>query len=398
MRHSNRGWVASAALRPVWIALGSGVAAGLIWLSFTVHLKRACVVADTPYLPLCSPAADDAAMQQQLRSRIAANPGDSSAWIQLTSVERGEHEKALVKAASALAPNEPNVLQWRAGEALGANQLPQAVTLLVQLVEVRNKAEAAQVLARIVASGEGAALLQPHLATASRWLPQIIATMAALKLPSTAAQPLVAQAWAMGTISRSTLQAYIRSLKADEKWADAYALWLTQQRGTTPLIHNGRFDQPFQPDGFDWEVTSMPPSRAGAIVNQRGSGNRGQVLDLEFTGKPLPTPIIQQYVFAPPGRYLLRGQFMGSRMRTEQGLAWVARCSNKSSAAPIAGRSAGLQDSGGAWRPFQFTLTVSPDCGTVISLQLEASAPFEATAGFKGHMAFDGLELVPDRL
>lgn len=385
------------AARMILALAGIAIASALIWLSFSVHLKRACVVMDTPYLPLCTDAQSDAELQRKLRARLAANPGDSNAWVQLTSLERSEHEKALLRAASTLAPTEPNVLMWRAGEALSANRLPEAVELLVQLIEFRGKGEAAQVLARIVASGQGTPLLRPHLAEASRWLPQVLASLVALKLPITSVQPLVTEAWAQKAITRQTLQAYIRSLKADGQWVDAYGLWLTLTPGPVPLLHNGHFDQPFQTDGFDWEVAPALPSRAGATVSQRGSGSRGQVLDIQFTGKAIAVPMVRQHIFAAPGKYMLRGQYMASRFRSDQGLAWTARCTNRS-AMGVAGRSTGLQDTAGTWKEFQFTIVVPSDCGTVFSLELETFAPFEASAGLKGGVAFDALELVLLRL
>jgi hypothetical protein len=207
----------------------------------------------------------------------------------------------------------------------------------------------------------------------------------------------MAETTAKGTILKQTTQMYIRALRDAGLWADAYGLWLVQQRGPTPLLHNGRFDQAFQPDGFDWEVTPAPPSRAGAVVTQSGIGNKGQVLDIQLTGRPLAIPIIRQYVFAPPGKYVLRGQFMGSRLRLEEGLAWAARCTQGSSPA-LAGRSDGLQDTAGQWRSFQFPISVPASCGLVFSLQLETFAPPAASAGGKGRAAFDALELLPQGL
>ena len=387
----------ASAIRLARIAAGIVAAIGLAWLSITVHLQRACEVRDTPYLNICGAPPDESTVQRDLRVRIARNPGDSGAWIQLASLERGEHEKDLFNAAAALAPNEPNVLMWRAGQALAANQPPEAIALLVQLVEYRGKGEAAQTLARLLASGEGTALLRPHLATAGRWLPAVISNLGVLKLPASAAQPLVAEAWAKGDITKPMLQTYIRLLKSQEQWVDAYGLWLAQQQGPVPLVYNGSFEQPFQPDGFDWELTPTLPSRTGATISRRPSGNRSTVLDIQFTGKALVTPILRQQVFAPPGRYVLRGQFMASRLRSEQGMAWAFRCSNKN-VTTVAGRSAGLQDTGGVWQPFQFPVVVSSDCGTLVNLQLETFAPFEAAAGITGRMAFDALELVPQRL
>ena len=326
---------------------------------------------------------------------MAAGPGDSAAWIELTKLETGKNEEALLRAASTLAPAHPNVLMWRAGDALAHNDLPKATELLVALVEFRGKSEAAQTLAQLVASGQGTALLRPYLSSAPRWLPSVLASLPALKLPLGSALPLLAEASAKGAVDKQTVQGYIRSLKNAGEWGDAYSLWISQQRRATTLLHNGRFEQPFEPDGFDWEVTPVPPSRAGALVSQRGSGARGQVLLVEFTAKAVVIPIIRQYLFLRPGRYTLRGQYMSSRLRSEQGLAWAARCSNDKAAVPLAGRSEPLTDTLGAWKSFQFALAVPPDCGQVVSLQLETFAPFEAAAGIRGRAAFDALELLP---
>lgn len=382
-------------VRLVLAGLGVVLAGYLGWLSATVHLERACVVMDTPYLPLCPAVEADAERLGELRDRLASNPGDSAAWIQLANLETGPYETALLHAVSTLAPTEPNVLMWRAGAALTSSQLPQATEFLVQLIQYRGKGEAAQALASLVASGEGTALLQPHLATAERWLPAVLASITVLKLPLTSALPLLAEASAKGAVPQATIQAYIRALKADGKWADAYALWIAQQNGPTPLLHNGSFDQPFQPDGFDWEVTPALPSRAGALVIQRNVANRGQVLEVQFSGKPIALPILRQYVFVAPGKYRLRGRYLGSKLRMEQGLGWTVRCTSGSA---IAGRSEGLMDTGGKWQDFQFAIAIPQDCGQVASVQLETIAQFEAATGFKGRAEFDALELRPERL
>ncbi len=385
----------SLTVRLILAGLAVAVAAWLMWTGVRVHMGRACILQDTPYLPLCDDPAGkpDPERRQQLRDRLASNPAEADSWIRLTHIESGKYERPLLRAVSALAPNDPNVLLWRAGDLLARNQGPQAVDLLVQLVAYRKRGEAVEALARILASGQGTALLRPHLATGDRWLPQVLARLIALKLPLSPALPLMGEASSSGTVQRQTIQTFIRALREAGLWADAYSLWLAQQRGPTPLLHNGRFDQAFEQDGFDWEVTPVLPSKAGAIVSQRPSGNRGQVLDIEFTGRPLATPLIRQYIFAPPGKYQLRGQYMGSRLRLEEGLAWAARCTNGDSAVP-AGRSEGLNDTAGAWQAFQFAITVPANCGLVFSLQLETLAPSAASGGAKGRAAFDSLELV----
>lgn len=386
------------AVRMATALIGVGLAGWLLWLSASAHLARACVLMDTPYLPLCPEKQTDADRQRKLRAYLAINPGDSGAWIQLTNLETGTHEKALFRAATTLAPAEPNVLMWRAGEALANNQPPQAVDLLVQLVVYRGREEASQALARIVASGEGTVLLRPHVATAERWLPRLLVSMATLKLPLGAALPLVTSASAQGAVPKSVIQSYIRSLQVEGNWSDAYGLWVAQHKGPTPLLHNGSFDQPFEPDGFDWLVTPVLPSRGGALVGQRAAANRGQILEIEFSGRPVAVPILRQYVFAAPGKYLLRGRYMSARLRMEQGLAWTVRCINARSPGALAGRSEGLQDTAGKWHNFQFSVDIPRDCGLVASVQLETFAPVEASTGFKGRASFDALGLTSDRM
>lgn len=386
-------------MRSTLAAISVALAAWLLWVAAATHLDRACVLMDTPYLPLCPTpeTVTPEAGRAELRERLARNPGDSSAWINLTNLETGATEQALLRAAIALAPNDPNVQMWRAGQALTQNQLAQAAELLVQIVQYRGGAEPAQALARLVASGEGTELLRPHLGTARRWLPQVIAGLSALKLPVSSALPLLAEASAKGAVQPQTVMSFIRTLKAEGKWTDAFALWLSQQPKGAPLLYNAGFDQRFIPDGFDWEVTPVLPSRAGAIAAQRGLGKRGQVVEVQFTGRAIAMPVLRQHLFIPPGKYLFRGEYMGLKFRSEQGLAWTVRCANNIAAAP-AGHSEPLQDTAGAWKTFQFAFVIPPDCGPVASLQLETAAAFEARTGLRGQASFDSFELKPHGL
>ena len=372
---------------------GAALALALASFAGSTHLQRACVLMDTPYLPLCPAAPEGGEPQQRLalRTRLAAHPGDSAAWIHLSELESGAAHEASLRAAALLAPNEPNVLRGRAAQALAREQWPEAAALLVQLLAYHGGAEPAQVLAQLLASRDGTALLRPHLATASRWLPQVLASMPAQKLPLASALPLLAEAGARGGVDRATVTQVVRSLQAGEQWADAYALWLTQHVQPVPLLFNPGFDQPLQAGGFDWETPPGQPSRAGALVNQRRLNARGEVLEVQYTGRPLPAPAVRQYLFASPGRYQLRGEYMSTRLRLEQGLAWAVRCTHGGKA--LAGRTAGLQDTAGAWREFEFEFTIPPLCGAVASLQLETLAPYEAAAGFRGVVVFDNFRL-----
>jgi hypothetical protein len=375
--------------------LGSAVAGGLLWFSAVIHLQRACVEMDTPYLPLCAeaPPESDPVHTQQLRDRLRANPGDSHAWVALANVESGAPQQPLLQAIATLAPSDPNSLRLRAQHALAQQQLPQATELLVKMADHRiGGAEPAQMLARLLATSEGAALLRPHLVAGSQWLPPVLSSMRALKLPMDPALPLLAEAAGRRIVPATAVRPVVRSLKAEGKWAEAYGLWLAQQpRQPVPLLFNGAFEHSFQPDGFDWQVTPVLPSRAGAVVSQRNMAGHGQVLEVQYNGRAVVTPVIRQHLFVSDGRYALQGQYMTSKLRMDQGLAWAVRCTGNSKL--LAGRSAALQDTAGIWQNFRFEFTVPPDCGMAASLQLETFAPYEAAAGFRGTASFDRFEL-----
>lgn len=370
--------------------MAAAIALGVFWLAASAHLQRACTVMDTPYLPLC-PAAptDPAALQDQLRERLAANPGDAWAWTRLL-VTPGAPSEGVIRAAAAVAPNHPNVLRWRAAKALEQGRNAQGVEVLVQMVSTRGSGDAARLLAQIAASPEGLALLRPHLGKADRWLPGVLAHLSGLKMPPGLALPLVAAALEKGTLTDSARRAYMRSLKASGQWLDAYGLWLAHHKDPVPLLYNGGFDQPLELDGFDWEFTPVLRSRAGVVVGQATVARRGLVLDLDFTGRGFSPPILRQHVFAPPGAYRLTGEY-ASRLRSESGLTWSIACT--SGAKAVVGRSPPLQETGGAWTRFQVEFTIPPDCGPVAVFQLMPTAAYEAVTGMRGQFSLDGFSL-----
>ncbi len=378
----------------VLAGLGTAVAAWLLWLGVATHLQRACVVLDAPYLPLCPDISheSDVAREQALRARIHENPGDSGAWVALANLEPRESQDALLNAVAALAPSDPNSLRLRAKRALDQNQMALATELLVTMTNYGMAgADPPRVLARLVASGEGTALLHPHLVAGSRWLPQVVWRLQELKLPLESALPLMAEAAGKGIVTHETIGSFVRSLKAAGRWPDAYALWVAQQHQPAPILFNAGFENKFQTDGFDWEVTPVSPGRAGALVAQRRMAGHGQVLDIQYTGRAVAIPVIRQYLFLAAGRYALQGQYMSSKLRMEQGLAWAVRCTG--GAKDLAGRSEALKDTAGVWQGFGFEFNVPAGCGMMASLQLETFAPYEAAAGFRGQAAFDSFEL-----
>ena len=379
------------------LSLAATVAAGAIFAAFTVpaHVERACTLRDTPYLPICDePPASGAELQEQLQDRIRRNPGDAAAWTRLlvATPTQDADAPAVLQAAAQLAPNHPNVLRRRAAAALSANRLQEAVDLLVQMQRTRGTPHAGQVLAQLVASGEGVPLLRPHLATSARWLPPLLHHMGQQKVPAVAVLPLVVEGLQQRALADDWVRGYLRTLAAARQWHDAYGLWLLLHDGSVPLLYNGGFDEPVGAGTFDWGYQPSGRGRTGALGEQRREGRRGQVLHVEFTGRSFPVPIVRQVLAAAPQDYVLRGEYMASKLRSEGGLVWKVACVQKGGA--VVAESEPLQESGGLWRPFELSFRIPADCGPVASLQLEPAAKFEATAGLRGRFAVDRLELL----
>lgn len=381
-----------AARRWTLAAAAIAAAAVLFFCAVQVHLRSACVEQDTPYLPLCPEApTDPAALRQELRDRIARDPGDSTAWTRLLVSETPEGSEAVLPGAALAAPNNHNVARWRAAQAFRKGQVTEGIALLVQIVSNRNSTETSGVLAQVAAGPQGLELMRPHLATAKDWLPSVIGASTALKQSPGDLLPLVAAAQERGTLPEQTRQAYMRALKASGQWLDAYGLWVSQHKDMVPLLFNSGFDQAIESDGFDWEFVNAPRSRAGVLVDQEAVARRGLVLDIDFTGRSFTGPVVRQYLFLPPGGYRLHGEYMASRLRSEQGLAWGVQC--LIGQRPVIGKSPALPDTGGVWKAFEFEFVVPPECGAVASLQLDPAAAYEATTGIKGHVAFDAFSL-----
>jgi hypothetical protein len=377
-----------------WIlgTVAAGAAAVLFSWAISVHMRNSCAEMDTPYLRLCPerPAPGEA-MREELRERITHNPGDANAWTRLLVAQTDEGRKDVLRAAAVLAPNNHNVARWRAVDALQGGRLAEGTSLLVQILRNRPWSDVARILVQFARTREGVALLRPHLGVASEWLPQVLAASDGLKVPPGEMLPLVVEAMQLKTLPDRTRRTYMRSLKASGNWLDAYGLWMVQQGNNVPLLFNGGFDQPIEQDGFDWELATAPRSRAGALVAQQQFAKRGLVLDVEFTGRSFTLPLARQYLFLRPGNYRIHGEYMASKLRSERGLNWAVVCTAGRKA--LAGRSSPLLDTAGRWQPMEVAFTVPPDCGVAAILELRPVADYEATAGMKGHIAFDSFSL-----
>lgn len=377
-------------------ALCAALALGLGALSLQRNLQRACELHEWPDFSFC-PQPDEAVAAQvrDLRARIAANPGDTAPWLALAllSSQPGGvaplQEEAVLAMAGRMAPQDALLLRVQAARALQREQWPQAVATLVRLVQEQGDAEAARALAALVAHPPAQAALQGALKPGTTWLEPVLAQLGAAKVPVVQAMPLVAQALPLKLVSPQAGQALMRALKANGQWLEAQALWVYLLGGAAPMLFNGGFETGFIADGFDWERRDEGPSKAGALIEQPPLGERGRVLQLEFTGRPFAQPLVRQVLVLPPGSYAFTGDYRARQMRTEQGLVWTFNCA---AGGRELARTPALLDTQGQWRKMETNVSVPAECGAVM-LQLQAQLGSEALSGLRGQMSFDAFRL-----
>jgi hypothetical protein len=118
--------------RPLrWVVLGLCLMLALLLgvISLQRNLQRACELHEWPDFSSC-PVPDEAvpAQVRDLRARIAANPGDSSAWLALALLAGQPggvaplDDAAVLAMAGRMAPQDPLLLRVQASRALQREQ------------------------------------------------------------------------------------------------------------------------------------------------------------------------------------------------------------------------------------------------------------------------------------
>ncbi|HSO46103.1 MAG TPA: hypothetical protein VLQ47_11370 [Rhodoferax sp.] len=379
--------------------------AAALWLGWTAlerNLQQACQWQQWPYLNRCAdPARQPVAQQvQALREQIAANPGDALSYAALATFSDlpqgipGLDSAAVLAAASQLAPQNRYVLRLLANQYLLRKQWPEAADALVRLSLLHGDGEATRALAAMVGQSgrdtDQLAALVALLKTDAGWLERVLHSLPAAKVPVVQAMPLVQQAMALQLLTPELGMVLIRQLMAEGVWLDAHAIWLHLWKRPLGLLFNGDFEQDFVKDGFDWNITDSNSYRAGARVQLPRIGERGRLLQVEFTGRAIAQPVLSQPLVLAPGNYRLSGDYKASNLRSNEGLAWVFACAADRREL---GRSSALKNTGGRWEKFTVELTVPGDCGVGVSLSLQTFARYEAATGLRGEMLVDKLAL-----
>ena len=394
--------------RALQAALAFGMLAVAAWLvaaAWNRNLAESCRLNQWPHLARCAAESGDTPEQQvqQLRERLARNPGDSDALVALASFAHqpggasGLDAAALLATAERLAPQNAVVLRLQANRALQRRQWPEALAALIKLSHRHFDGDASRALEQLVGQLTRDPGLRSAFEDAARadpaWVERVLTFMTYEKVPMIYAIPLVGELINREQLKPATGQFVIRHLKAGGYWLDAHGVWLHLWKKPLGLLFNGDFEQAFIPDGFDWDILDTNVNRAGARVYLSGRGERGQVLQVVFSGKALPQPVVRQHLLLFPGNYRFSGEYQSSDLRSTEGLAWMLGCATTqreiARTPPIKGESRN-------WQRFELRFTVPRDCGLGVSLGLSPHAPYEAKTGLRGEVLFDRFSVVQE--
>lgn len=380
----------------LWLGLWLSLAALVCWLAWPQQIERGCWLGEWPFEAGCEvwPANVARAEKPELFQRqLQSNVGDAHSYARLTHawwIQEDDRVLALLAQARNLAPYDPRLLQVLATSSLEQQNWSMAAETLVHLVE-RGHLEARKPLMALMLNPttQGAVLAQ--LNANSRWLDVMLASMDP-KTPPALLQRFVSEGHALGIVRPATVLNMVDRLKRSGDWMDAYTLWVALRQKVDSHLNNPGFDQRSLRRGFDWEWPQQPVAKQGMRVTQVPASPRaGSMLEVELTARAaLPQPMVSQTLFLLGDHYRFKGQYMGDRMRTKRGLAWVLRCGN---GGDRWAQTPDLLETQRRWQSFEVELRVPAECSGIVSLQLETAAPWEARAGISGVMYFDDFEL-----
>jgi len=399
---------AARPLTPVRVLAMVALVVGALWLgwqSWRVNITMSCWKNEWPHLAVCGDIVGRTPAEQiaRLQERLVQNRGDAEAkillanWASSPDATPGMNAPALLAAAIQAAPQDGRVLRLQANDALSQQQWPEALDPLIRLSRYHGDAEAAQILAVLMGNAGGDEKVMAALMAATQadggWLDRPLRAFPKAEIPVGNAMPLILTLMDNGALTPSLGQFLIGRLKGEQRWMEAHAIWRHLWKRSVPLVFNGDFEQPFVRGGFDWEVADANDHRSGVRVNTVGRGERGQVLQVSFTGKAMKPPVLRQDLMLLPGNYSLSGRMQSSDLRSEQGLAWVVSCAKDGRELA---RSPALKAGGRDWTSWRVALTMPADCtGFGAKLALQTFAPFEAKTGLRGEALFDDLQIKP---
>jgi hypothetical protein len=346
------------------------------------------------------PPAELQALLAREQARLAAEPLDRTALINLAMLHRaqgdGPRADALTIVAASRAARDSRAQALALPIHLAKGEAPGALTRLDALLRARPEAQEQLFSALLVLAGNKSAevLVADLLARDPPWRIPFL-QWAALKSP----QPQIAyQLLSALKASRlppraAEVRAVINHYAAAKDYATAYFIWLdllseveVRKAGN---IHDGGFDLPIESLNFGWNLNN--PKNAETKVVPRANGSADNVLRIDFiNNRDLVAPVFQTIRLAP-GRYVFSGDYKAEDLKTDSGLVWRVHCLEGKSglihfSTPLSGNR--------QWDHFETRFDVPQDCATQqLYLVMRSDAALDQIVS--GRAYYDNLAIQP---
>jgi hypothetical protein len=347
------------------------------------------------------PRAPQATVRSDVIGALRANPADVWSLLALARADAQSGDparaRAMVAAASSIAPSEQAALEAEASDLLSQGRISEAATRLSKIASAFGRYERIfPVFARMLAIREPS--LQRIAAENPRWLGPFILDQCAKQADPLLLAPLLQQRVTptSGPLPEE-VDCVTERLRRAGHWAQAYQAWLNSlprdRLSSVGFVFNGSFEFAAGGSGFDWKPDRTPERASGHVVefalSREGRGARA--LRVSYTGKRQLVPAIVQYLAVAPGRYELSGWSLVDRVNGPRGVQWVVRCAADQTAPVIASSERFLGSN--EWRRFGFEVEIPARCPGQV-LQLEPVGMNEGTTFLSGNLWFDDLVLV----
>ena len=182
-----------------------------------------------------------------------------------------------------------------------------------------------------------------------------------------------------GTATADERRCLIGRLQRENRWANAYQVWLNslprEQRQRVGYVFNGDFEAPLSATSAS-TGSSPPQERRRPSTRSRSTAPAGAAhCTSSSCSKRWAGPPVQQYLMLFPGRYRFEGRGRADGLDTWLGVQWGLYCLREAGR----GRRGSWRAATGSWRTlrwaeFREEFTVPDDCPAQV-LRLELANP-----------------------
>ncbi|MBL0141409.1 MAG: hypothetical protein IPP91_04940 [Betaproteobacteria bacterium] len=336
-----------------------------------------------PGLPAATVAsAEERHLQERsaLQRILGDNPAEVAALLMLATEFEATGDKARAtgayRAALDLAPLDRRVLTQAALHFLRSDD-SRGIEILARLVEQYpvSRPRAYPLMASDLAAGRHQAAWAGIVARNPAWLGSFVADSCARGIDPAVLVPLLLRRPVTQGAIAAEAACVIDRLRADDRWEEAYQLWLNllprERLANVGFVFNGSFEFAASGIGFDWMLQQRPEKETGHVaeVLQAPNAEGRRAVRIAYNGKRQSGIPVQQFLALPAGDYELTGLVRTEGIKSVRGIHWTLRCVEAAKPLAIVARSERFLGSG-EWRPFSMDLNVGDSCrGQVLQLE-----------------------------